>query len=454
MMSSEGGGMSLQEKIQDLQHRTPDSTPSTQTDSAPPAAGPTAPQPFRAETAGVFGLVSQMFSLSARMRELNDRAEQTEHLGTYVDKLREPIRTQLIDAIHRGDTLAATRESDSIAKIDSDRQQIDSLATRFKLLSTAAVPLGGQSVAMESTRANLLLWHTSLDRQFKTCLNFLTARLGGMAAVILLVLGISSIWRRATFRYISDVRRRRQFLVVRRFVVGSIVFLVMIVGFVTEFGSLATYAGLLTAGIAVALQTVILSGVAYFFVIGRYGIRVGDRVTVGGVSGDVVDVGLFRLYLMELGGSGLDLHPTGRIVVFANSVLFQSSPFYKQIPGSEYTWHQIALTLAPDSDYQLAESRLMETVNKVYGEYRDEIEREHEAAKHSLHIQQDTPKPEGRLRFVDAGLEFQVRYPVPIHIASEIDDRITRSLLKAIEDEPKLRLCSSGTPRIQAAESH
>jgi len=48
--------------------------------------------------------------------------------------------------------------------------------------------------------------------------------------------------------------------------------------------------------VAVALQTVILSGVAYFFFIGRFGVRVGDRVTITNITGDVIEIGLFRIY--------------------------------------------------------------------------------------------------------------------------------------------------------------
>lgn len=57
-----------------------------------------------------------------------------------------------------------------------------------------------------------------------------------------------------------------------------------------------------------------------FFLIGKYGVRVGDRVQVAGVTGDVVDVGLVRLHLLEVGADGLR---TGRVVVFSNAVLFQ-----------------------------------------------------------------------------------------------------------------------------------
>ena len=135
------------------------------------------------------------------------------------------------------------------------------------------------------------------------------SRVLGIALAMGVILLLSEIWRRITFRYISDVRRRRQFLLLRRIVIGFCMGIVLILGFVSEFSSLATFAGFITAGLAVGLQTILLSVAAYFFLVGRWGIRVGDRISVAGVTGDVVDVGLVRLYLMELAGTGVDLYP-------------------------------------------------------------------------------------------------------------------------------------------------
>jgi hypothetical protein len=67
-----------------------------------------------------------------------------------------------------------------------------------------------------------------------------------------------------------------QFLLVRRAVVGFLSFTVILFGFVTQFNSLATFAGFITSGIAVGLQTILLSVAAYFFIIGRYGVKVGE----------------------------------------------------------------------------------------------------------------------------------------------------------------------------------
>jgi small-conductance mechanosensitive channel len=152
---------------------------------------------------------------------------------------------------------------------------------------------------------------------------------------------------------------------------------------------------------------------------------------------------------MELSGKGLN--PTGRIVGFSNAVLFQPQPFYKQTPGANYVWNELSFTLAPDTDHALAERRLLGTVEAVYEEYRERIEEQHRSAANALRLPVEPPRPQSRLRFTDAGLEFVVRYPVELEQAAAVDDRVTRRLLAAINQEPKLRLVPSGTPRIQSA---
>jgi len=109
------------------------------------------------------------------------------------------------------------------------------------------------------------------------------------------------------------------------------------------------------------------------------------------------------------------------------------------------------VTLAPDTDYGLAERRIREAVAVVFDDYRETIERQRAHVVASLHVPLQPARTEARLRFVDDGIEVVVRYPVQLHRAIEVDDRMTRSVLDAINQEPKLKLVSSATPRIQSA---
>ena len=139
------------------------------------------------------------------------------------------------------------------------------------------------------------------------------------------------------------------------------------------------FAGFLTAGIAVALQTVILSVAAYFFLTRTAWHRVGDRITISGVTGDVIDVGLVRLSLMELSGAGSDVHPTGRLMVVSNSVLFhrhafQANPRYRLMLGTK-----LHVKLQSGGDSTMAEKNMLEAVNSVYSLYRDSLEQQQQA---------------------------------------------------------------------------
>lgn len=163
----------------------------------------------------------------------------------------------------------------------------------------------------------------------------------------------------------------------------------------------------------------------------------------------MVEVGLVRLYMMELAAAGNDLRPTGRIAVFSNSVLFQPSALFKQLPGTDYAWHTVSLTLAADVDLGAAETRLFDAVNGVYKKYSDSIQRQHDVFEQSVNIQVAAPTPERSVKYTDAGLVVSVRYPVEIHRAAAIDEDVMKTLLETVNREPKIHF--DGTPKIQVA---
>src|SRR5208337_1142499 len=105
----------------------------------------------------------------------------------------------------------------------------------------------------------------------------LLLHLAGLLLVVGLIVTLSIVWRIAAERYVEDVNRRRQIMKVRDVIV---VILILVFNFTTELGALATVLGFAAAGIAVALQDVILSIAGYFRLTGRFGIKHGDRVEV------------------------------------------------------------------------------------------------------------------------------------------------------------------------------
>jgi small-conductance mechanosensitive channel len=417
-----------------------------------------------ANSSGLIGQAMMLMDRVSSVHEIDQMITETDHVRQSAENLRKPLRDALTAIIQRGRDLAnqpsAPENAQKNAKQkpqqrptqEDPRREYQDLIARFKQLSSAAMPLAQEILLLEQTRATYVEWRRSVIRESTDVLRSLLIRVIGIALALGVVAILSDLWRRLTFRYIHDPRRRRQFLLLRRFVMGFLVGVVLIMGFVSEFSSLATFAGFVTAGIAVGLQAVLLSVAAYFFIVGRYGIRVGDRISIAGVTGDVVDIGLVRLYIMELAGVGIDLYPTGRIIVLSNSVLFQAgTPLFKQIPGTEYTWHELAVTLALGGNYKLVQDKISSAVKSVYEKYRKRIEGQLGGIDRQLEIQLKSPTPDAKLQLSDAGVEFVVRYPVDIRTAAEIDDQVTRAVVDLVNSDSELKNAIAGAPKIRAA---
>ena len=402
---------------------------------------------FQPQSAGTVTLIGQWGALHGYRGQLDAAIRST----TALEAELTHTRSRLLGAVRQlvGSGLASIA-SGSTAQLAAQRQTIEAASGQLRELSSVLIPLGEQALTLSSAQNTLDDWKHSVAAQESSVASYLGLRVGMLLAWIAAVLVFSEIWRRATFRYLPDLRRRRPFLVLRRVVIGAALFLVIVFNLVSQFGSVATYAGFVTAGIAVALQNVILAIVAYFFLIGRYGVRVGDRVTISGVTGRVVDISLLRIYLMEL--SGPDLHSTGRMVVLSNAVLFQPTALFKQIPGAEYLWHSVTLTIVATADVEKAYSRLESAANKVYDTYRAAIERQHDLAQRFIEFETAPPVPEVRVRLTDTGLECVVRYPVVPDKSARIDQQMLDVLRKAVESDEQLKLVASGGMLLKSSE--
>jgi len=401
---------------------------------------------------GIWGLTSDLIGLSRKKQVLKQEIAATDGVIQNSKLLSEPLVGKLRVMINAGDQLAKEADTSTAAGLAQEKQQLDKLAVDFRATSAALLPLSKQGVVLDLYRRSLTSWLESARAEFKSDLRNLLARLAVLLIVILSVFIMGEVWRRTIFRYVHDIRRRYQFLLLRKIVLWVVIVLIIAFTFATQLGSVVTFAGLITAGVAVALQNVIVSMVGYFFLIGKFGIRVGDRVQIAGVTGEVVDIGLVRFHLMEVGSGGSDSQPTGRVVAFSNSIVFQpASGLFKQIPGTSFVWHEIDLIFAPESEYHVVRDRINAAVDTAFSDFHEKMEQQRVQMEMTLSsISATELKPKTRLHFTASGIEVNVRFPVELGTASEIDDRIMRELLAAIEKEPRLKLVGSEMPTVKS----
>jgi small-conductance mechanosensitive channel len=386
---------------------------------------------------GIWDLTATVLRLSAKARTIETIDRRTEELQGVFTEIREKPLDQLKALTARSDALAEEAEKDS-SKLKYVRDQYDTIAWLFQQTSAIVTPLSKAEVLLTQYRSNLNNWREATQRQYRDAWRALGIRLAIFAGLIALVFTAAELYRRAVFHYVQDARRRSRLLLLRKILLWALVVAIAAATFATELGSLATFAGLITAGLAVAMQSVLVSVVGYFFLIGKYGIRVGDRVQVGSVTGEVIDLGLVRLHLMELSGQGGAMSPTGRVVAFANSIIFQSSGgLFKQIPGINLAWHEITVRLPSGGDAASLKTRLFEAVSNVLKDYRDDILRQTQEIQRTAQAHGSADAhPQVQLRFSAEGVDALVRYPVELMHAAEIDERVSREVLNVISSEP------------------
>jgi small-conductance mechanosensitive channel len=447
MSESTGKKAGLQMEIEDLKKSVPELFSQAAGKGAPSSgSSPSANTP---QATGLFGQAAILFSSLGELRAIKQLIEGASRVIAAAREVQTPIRSKLRTTIAQAHNLSNLQAAQDSETVQANRAKMASLTAQFKQISSAAIPLAQEIILVEESQASLLQWRVSVHKGYTYVLESFLAHLALLLLGIGIVMGISEIWRKATFRYVRDSVRRHQLLLLRRFVTAFLLAVVLLIGFVSEFGSLATFAGFLTAGIAVALQTVILSVAAYFFLLGRHGIRVGDRISVSGVTGDVIDVGLVRLSLMELTGAGSDVHPTGRLMVVSNSVLF-SGTLFKQIPGTAYAWHELHIKLQSGGDFAMAEKKMLEAVNSIYSLYRDSLEQQQQALEGLMAVTAAVPSPESSLQLVENGLDLIVRYPVLLHQETEIDNKMAVKVMEIINGDPELK-AAVGSPTIRPA---
>jgi small-conductance mechanosensitive channel len=453
--SSEGAGLRAQ--IEELARSVPaalsgaDETSPEKQNKTEQAAVSIPPSGNRQQTLGIWGLMADLFRLSRKENALDQQIQSTDHLMLVAKQLRGPLTTNLKKLIQSGDQLADQPPPGDPAAVAQQKRQLDALTAQFKETSSELLPLRKQGILLRQYKTTLTNWHDAVHNEYSGVLRSFLIRLGLLVLIIAAVFVVGAVWRRAIFRYIEETRRRYQFLLFRKIVIWIVVGSIIAFTFVTELGSVATFVGLIAAGLVVAMQNVILSVAGYFFLIGKYGIRVGDRVQIAGVTGDVVDIGIVRFHLLELGSGGTDAQPSGRVVAFSNSVVFEpKSNVFKQIPGTSFVWHEISLTFSPEGNYRMIQERITTAVDAALKDYRDEMEQQMRHMERTLDsISSIELRPRTSLQTTASGNEVTVRFPVGLQNAAEIDDRVMREIYAAIDQEPKLKLVESGMPALR-----
>lgn len=252
-----------------------------------------------------------------------------------------------------------------------------------------------------------------------------------IALIVIVLLG--SLLKKLIPKYIENIDARyksRKFI--NFFSYGLIIFAVLFT-FSNQITGFTVFIGVAGAGIAFALQEVIAS-VAGFIVIHTSNFyKVGDRVLLGGIKGDVIDIGFLRTSLMETGAwvDG-DLY-NGRMVRVANSFVFKE-PVFNYSGDFPFLWDEIKIPIKTQGDFEWAEKAFLNILNEVQGDYAIAAKLDWEKLTETLRIEKAKVDPMVSMVFDENWITFTLRYVVDFKARRKTKDLIFKKVLLAIRN--------------------
>lgn len=221
---------------------------------------------------------------------------------------------------------------------------------------------------------------------------------------------------------------------IARWMNNFILFVIFMYIFGRNLTGFTTAIGLAGAGVTYALREVIVSIAGWFAILFGDFFETGDRVLLGGIKGDVVDIGVLRTTLMEIGEWVDGDQYTGRIVRVANSYIF-NSPVYNYTANFKFLWDEIQIPLRFESDMNLAKTILLEVAEKHTGQYNKEAVVAWENMKKRYKLENASLENQVFLIFNDNWAEISLRYVVDYRERRGTKDKLFCEILERFEQE-------------------
>jgi len=306
--------------LDNLQRTVPDVSASAASQNANVPAEPSRP------SYGITGLIYRVYSLGRKEQVIDALIERTDELTASLKTVRAPIR----DAF-RAELSRLAWDAISLDLLQEQQSRMTNLVGQVETASPAMAALLKQQTLLDLYRSHLAEWRSGTQLENGAAWKAFLIRLMMLAAAVATLLGMNALASRLARTHVRDADTRQVLLMGERFLLWLAIILVVMFAFALDLSSLATFLGLLSAGLAVGLHDVLLAVGGYLLLVRRFRVRVGDRVEIAGVNGEVTELGLMQFEVSEVDAKTGER--TGRNVFFSNSYVFVSpaTPLFREL---------------------------------------------------------------------------------------------------------------------------
>ena len=202
-------------------------------------------------------------------------------------------------------------------------------------------------------------------------------------------------------------------------------------------GSVATFLGLLSAGLAIALRDPVTDMAGWLFLIWRKPFVVGDRIEIGDRKGDVIDIRFFKFTVLEIGNWTKSDQSTGRVIHIPNHYVLQNS-IANYTSDFNFIWNEIEIVVTFESNWRKAKEILTDIVNSHSEDYVADAEQQVRRAKKSYLIQYKNLTPIVYTEVVEVGVKLTIRHLSHARRRRGINQLIWEDILDKLLAEPDI----------------
>lgn len=247
---------------------------------------------------------------------------------------------------------------------------------------------------------------------------------------------------RAINRYAEEEAARYNLRKLGSYAIAALSLLFLFFIWIGRVGNISVAIGLLGAGLAFALQEIVGSFAGWLVIIIRHPFRVGDRIEMGGIQGDVIDVGILQTTILEIGKWVRADQHSGRVVTIPNSFVLKQ-PLYNFTTSISFVWDEIMVPITYESNWRRAEELILAAAQEYSRDLEERARAELEVMSRNYPVHHGGVEPTVYMSFNDNWIELTLRYFADARARRQVKDRLSRRILTDIEREPSVEVASA-----------
>lgn len=277
-------------------------------------------------------------------------------------------------------------------------------------------------------------WHA----MYTLFMDFIQQKAIGLVIVIGLILLTGRVISHMATRYVQDDHKKHAIKKWTRYITAIFIVIWILILYNSHVQQDTPFylflIGIFLAGIAISMRDIFSNFIGWMVILSSKGFSNGDRIKIGTIQGDVIDIGIVRTIIAEIGGWVSADQSTGRLISMPNSIVL-SQEVYNYTKGYDFIWDEIRVLITFESNWQKAENIINEIALEDFNQKKEQIEERLKRVKRDYLLRYNYITPKVYVAVKDSGIELALRYMVRTRRRRTVEDAVSRGILSRFDKE-------------------